>query len=527
MSKNVKRYYSSILLLAFGIIISNLLGCATTDPNVKQVNKIDKVDKGQSSRFYEKESHINSDTSGNQITLPKITEDEHERLGDLKLNRREFPAAFIHYEKALLLNPDNTRVRYKKARLFSLTSRNTEAIKEFKKLLEKNPDYALAYEGIGQALFQMKKYEEAEKMFLRGLELDPKLWKAYNFLGVIYDYRKAHGTAINYYEKAASIKPNEGLIYNNLGVSYSMAGEYNKASAALQKALELNPENEKYYNNLGLVLVKLGKEFEALNAFRKAGDEARAYNNLGCIYMDQSDYEKAINCFEKAIELKSTFYEIANENLKAANLGRKRKLSLPSDVQHNFDAQTEQPAFRLTEKQAESEKVSLNNEAGLSVQETIKNDQKVAEEKFIESQKESTEGPISVSFKIDNPSQDDSSYAGIEDSSVELLKDGEGFRLKFKVTNPTQKVPIAGSVVIIAKRKNTHGPQFISFPSMELNEDGTPLKLKNALKFYSIHRFKYFTGEFNFSFSNSESFRILIYKNSGELVCDHTIYNLL
>ena len=79
MKKNVKRYHSFNVLLTLGMIIANLLSCATSD--------------------------INSDARENQIILPKITSDEHERLGDLELNRGKLFSAFMHYEKSLLLNP--------------------------------------------------------------------------------------------------------------------------------------------------------------------------------------------------------------------------------------------------------------------------------------------------------------------------------------------------------------------------------------------------------------------------------------
>jgi hypothetical protein len=139
---------------------------------------------------------------------------------------------------------------------------------------------------------------------------------------------------------------------------------------------------------------------------------------------------------------------------------------------------------------------------------------------------------VSVSLKtatsnIGFRSQDSSTFAQIDGPTVDLKKNGEGFYLKFKVVNPSRKIPIEGTVAIIAKLKIPHKPQFVSFPKMELENDGLPVKLKKSLQFYRIRRFKYFIAEFNFPFSNTESFRILIYKKSGGLVCDYTISSLL
>jgi tetratricopeptide (TPR) repeat protein len=80
----------------------------------------------------------------------------------------------------------------------------------------------------------------------------------------------------------------------------------------------LEPEKNKIYNNMGLVLGKLGRYDEALEAFKKVGDEASAYNNLGCMYMAGRNYRAAIMAFQKAIEVNPRFYVKANENLKIA-----------------------------------------------------------------------------------------------------------------------------------------------------------------------------------------------------------------
>ncbi len=63
-----------------------------------------------------------------------------------------------------------------------------------------------------------------------------------------------------------------------------------------------------------MALGKLERYSDALNAFRRAGDDASAYNNLGMVYMGQGKYSEALAAFEKAIELKPTFYVKAHEN---------------------------------------------------------------------------------------------------------------------------------------------------------------------------------------------------------------------
>ena len=51
--------------------------------------------------------------------LPEMTSAEYERLGDQYLSQGNLDIAFIQYDKALRLDPNQVRIRYKVGRLFS------------------------------------------------------------------------------------------------------------------------------------------------------------------------------------------------------------------------------------------------------------------------------------------------------------------------------------------------------------------------------------------------------------------------
>jgi tetratricopeptide (TPR) repeat protein len=108
-------------------------------------------------------------------------------------------------------------------------------------------------------------------------------------------------------------------------MSYYLAGENDKALQAFITAAKLDPQDKKIYNNMGLALGKLGRYDEALEAFKKAGDEASAYNNLGCVYLAQNKYREAAGAFQKAVELNPKYYEKARENMKYAEASLKRE----------------------------------------------------------------------------------------------------------------------------------------------------------------------------------------------------------
>jgi len=299
----MKIMHIRIFFLLITLMAGILSGCASQEQNLRT--------QGRYENFYE---------SADKKTLPAMGSDEFERSGDALLSRGNLYKAFVQYDKSLQLDSDNIRVIYKKGLLFVIGGLNQDAIKEFQKVIKEESGHALAYKGMGQAFFQMKKYDEAKRNFQKAVDLDPGLWKAYNFLGIIYDYKKKYLMAIYNYNKAISLKPDKGFLYNNLGVSWSLTRDYEKAIDAFNTALETKYSKSKTYNNLGMALSKLGRYREALEAFRKGGNEAQAYNNLGCIYLEEGKFEKATTCFEKAIELNPGFYTRASENLKKARI---------------------------------------------------------------------------------------------------------------------------------------------------------------------------------------------------------------
>jgi Flp pilus assembly protein TadD len=249
---------------------------------------------------------------------------EHEGLGDRLLARGQLHSAYLHYQKALQLAPDNIGLEYKKGLALLKAGKAQEAIKQFKLVPADNPLHALACEGMGQAYLIQKNFSTSRTYFKKAVSLDKTLWLSHNYLGAIYDRQRQWADALKSYRTAIELRPHEGSIYNNLGMSYLMATQYDSAVTAFQEALSRGFNPPRVYNNLGVALAHLGYADAALEAFGKAGGQARAYNNLGCIYLEKRQLIKAIACFEKAIAADPVYYVKASVNLKRAKLASEK-----------------------------------------------------------------------------------------------------------------------------------------------------------------------------------------------------------
>jgi tetratricopeptide (TPR) repeat protein len=141
---------------------------------------------------------------------PEPEVDEHERIGDAYFSQNNLQMALVEYDKSLGLDPDNTRVLYKKGMLFVAGNMNEDAIREFQEVLKREPGHALAHQGIGQVFFQLKKNGDAKKHLHEAVKLEPQLWKAYNILGIIYAYEENYKMAVRKYKAAIAIEPDNG-----------------------------------------------------------------------------------------------------------------------------------------------------------------------------------------------------------------------------------------------------------------------------------------------------------------------------
>lgn len=250
--------------------------------------------------------------------LPEMGGGEYERLGDLYVHQNNLALALVQYNKALEAAPRQVGVRYKVGLLLLKQGLPDKAYEQFEELLRSETQAALAYEGMGQAHFQMGNDRAAEREFRQALALDSKLWKSHNFLGILYDRQNRYREAIVEYQAGLALKPDDPALHNNLGLAYYLVGQYEDAIRSFQQASLRGAAQPKIHNNLALAYAKLKRYGDALEAFKKGADDAQAYNNLGTVYLGSDNPRKAVACFQKAIDLQPRYYAKANENLALA-----------------------------------------------------------------------------------------------------------------------------------------------------------------------------------------------------------------
>ncbi|HKU27867.1 MAG TPA: tetratricopeptide repeat protein [Candidatus Sulfotelmatobacter sp.] len=112
-----------------------------------------------------------------------------------------------------------------------------------------NPAQIFAH---GQAALNSGQLAEAEKDFRRVLELDPQSGAAYTNLGVVYMRRKQWVKAVSALEKAERLSPQVAGIRLNIGLAYFRENEFLKAIPPLESVVLERPDAEQPRYLLGL-----------------------------------------------------------------------------------------------------------------------------------------------------------------------------------------------------------------------------------------------------------------------------------
>ncbi|MDA9813374.1 tetratricopeptide repeat protein, partial [Planktomarina temperata] len=117
-----------------------------------------------------------------------------------------------------------------------------EAIEAYKKALAIKPDYADAYNNMGNALKDQGKLEEAIEAYNKALAIKPDYAEAYNNMGIALKDKGKLEEAIKAYNKALAIKPDYTEAYNNLGATLQDQGKLEEAIKAYNNALAIKPD---------------------------------------------------------------------------------------------------------------------------------------------------------------------------------------------------------------------------------------------------------------------------------------------
>jgi serine/threonine-protein kinase len=192
-----------------------------------------------------------------------------------------------------------------------------KSIEYFEKAIEIDPNYALAYAGLGDAYYILgnngfwppeKSYPQAKEAALKALEIDGQLAEAQATLAsCINEYDWDFVAAEKEYKLAIELNPSYATAHQYYGYYLADLGQHEEALREIKIARNLDPLSPRISANVGLFLYfarRYGQAVEELNrALEVDPNHYATYLFFGWTYEAMGKYEDALRSYHRAYEL--------------------------------------------------------------------------------------------------------------------------------------------------------------------------------------------------------------------------------
>jgi arylsulfatase A-like enzyme/Tfp pilus assembly protein PilF len=170
-----------------------------------------------------------------------------------------------------------------------------------------------AHQMLGQIAAEEHRPEEAIRQFQRALELNPEHDRSLFGLAAAYADLERFDDALVGFRRILEIKGSDVRASLAMSDIYVKLGQFDEAAEVLEKASEESEASAFFNNALGEVRVEQGRDDEALPLFKKAIDDNDEYAlphfNLGVLYEERGDVFTAIEEYDRALEIAPKFFK--------------------------------------------------------------------------------------------------------------------------------------------------------------------------------------------------------------------------
>ncbi|MFL6449403.1 MAG: tetratricopeptide repeat protein [Bryobacteraceae bacterium] len=174
----------------------------------------------------------------------------HELSAEIFEVENRYEQAVAEYRKAIELNPNAPEIHYRLGRALLLQSHDPASLDlaatEFRSELKLSPEDGACEFQLGQIAQVEGKLSDAKLHFERAVTLAPNFVAGLIALGKLKTENKEYGTAIQLLSRAAAIQPQNETAHYALLTAYRNAGDMDKAKGekAILDRLQKPPEGE-------------------------------------------------------------------------------------------------------------------------------------------------------------------------------------------------------------------------------------------------------------------------------------------
>lgn len=234
-------------------------------------------------------------------------------LGSIANDNKQYEKAIGHFEKSLLLDPNQEQAYYQLALAQIDAGRTGDALTTLETASQHFPNTFVGEFFTGVAYARIKNFSEAMKHFTsaevigRTSESKRLTPQFYFQIGAAAERNHQFDAAVEYFEKSLKMDPEFYESMNYLGYMWAEKGEnLPRARELIEKAVKAEPTNGAFLDSLGWVFFKQNQPKEALPCLLKAvaqtpEADATLFDHLGDVYNALGEAEKAREAWKKSL----------------------------------------------------------------------------------------------------------------------------------------------------------------------------------------------------------------------------------
>lgn len=200
-----------------------------------------------------------------------------------------------------------------------------EAVKEYSKALEFDPQQPDIHIAIASAYYYNGKNEKAIEYCTRALAMDADNTTAHRLLGNIYFYifinskfdERYADLSITELEKVVALETDDDQSYLTLGKLYNFKKEYQQSLDYLFRHLQYDPHSPAGLQFIARDYINMGKFSEALEYLNKLKEilprDSNVISLMAGVYQYLKNYDKIIELYQQYLKLKPDDVEIRSQ----------------------------------------------------------------------------------------------------------------------------------------------------------------------------------------------------------------------
>jgi tetratricopeptide (TPR) repeat protein len=196
-------------------------------------------------------------------------------MGYLYSLKNDFARSADYLDRAITLDPDNSKPHFFKGLIDSQRDRFTIAERHFRKAIELQGENDTYYFYLATVLEKQSRIGDTIEALKKSIKYNPKSARAYNFLGYLYaDNNMNLDESIDLIKKALEYEPSNGAYLDSLGWAYFRKSQFDLAlknllEAEKELAREKSPDPV-VYDHIGDTYIQMGKVMKAVEYWDKS-----------------------------------------------------------------------------------------------------------------------------------------------------------------------------------------------------------------------------------------------------------------